>query len=102
MAHISAKYVRLTTIKRKKLKQMLQIWLFMSVTMCDGLQNVNSGILRGSGLPMLAARANVLCYYGVGMPLGVFVTIKYPNLGSLWAGRCMVFALAGELLIVSL
>ena len=74
----------------------------MIVTMCDGLQNVNSGILRGSGLPMLAARANVLCYYGVGMPLGVLLTFKYHNLGSLWAGGCVEPALAGEVLTVSL
>eukprot|EP01135_Chromosphaera_perkinsii_P005260 Nk52_evm10s328 gene=Nk52_evmTU10s328 len=53
----------------------------------DGIQGVASGVLRGCGRQKTGALLNTICYYFVGIPLGLFFafTLEW-NLAGIWSG----------------
>jgi MATE family multidrug resistance protein len=54
---------------------------FLAVfTMVDGIQGVSSGVLRGAGKQFVGAFANVIAFYGIGIPLAWVFCFKL-NLG---------------------
>ena len=53
----------------------------------DGVQGVSSGILRGVGHQTIGAASNLIAYYLIGLPVGVFLTFYVKiNLFGLWIG----------------
>lgn len=47
---------------------------FLSVfTLVDGLQGVSSGVLRGAGKQFIGAVANIIAFYGIGLPMAWFM-----------------------------
>ena len=53
----------------------------------ESLQGVISGVLRGAGKQVLGAVTNFVCYYMVGLPLGICLALLV-NLGvvGMWIG----------------
>jgi Na+-driven multidrug efflux pump len=47
----------------------LQVLLLVLIIICDGVQGINAGVLRGAGLPTAAARINLLTYWLIGLPV---------------------------------
>ncbi|KAJ3070777.1 hypothetical protein HDU98_006211 [Podochytrium sp. JEL0797] len=63
----------------------------------DGLNCICGGILRGAGRPEIGAILNMIAYYLVGIPFGLFFCFQIGwNLYGLWVGLTIaLFALAG-------
>ncbi|KAI9661361.1 MAG: hypothetical protein M1831_003094 [Alyxoria varia] len=56
----------------------------------DALNNSCGGTLRGLGKQHAGATINVLCYYAVALPLGVWLAISRGwGLQGLWLGQCV-------------
>ena len=53
----------------------------------DGIQGVSSGVLRGCGRQKTGALLNTVCYYGAGIPLGLFFAFGlHFQLAGIWMG----------------
>ena len=56
----------------------------------DALNNSCGGTLRGLGKQHVGATINVLCYYAVALPLGVWLALPRGwGLQGLWLGQCV-------------
>jgi MATE family multidrug resistance protein len=50
---------------------------FLSIfVMIDGIQSAASGVLRGAGKQYIGAVANVIAFYGVGLPMAYFLCFR--------------------------
>jgi MATE family multidrug resistance protein len=62
--------------------------------LADGVQGVTSGALRGAADTRFASWANVVCHWGIGLPLAlVLLRLGYGAVGIWWglcAGLCVV------------
>lgn len=62
----------------------------------DGLQAANAGVLRAVGKVNIAAVINMLAYYCIATPIGIFLAFKLGyGLYGLWAGLALALTLAG-------
>jgi MATE family multidrug resistance protein len=67
---------------------------------CDGIQAVATGALRGAGDTRSPFLAHTICYWGIGLPLGWFLAF-HANLGAIgfWIGLCVALILIGLVLL---
>lgn len=64
----------------------------------DCLTGSAQGILRGSGLAALAAQANIISYYPIGLPLGMFLCFKRDmGIRGLWLGLVVALIINASL-----
>ncbi|KAG7484774.1 hypothetical protein MATL_G00054270 [Megalops atlanticus] len=64
---------------------LLNVYIFLQFF--DALVCVSSGILLGSGKQKIAAMANLICYYCIGLPLGIALMFKAGlRIMGLWLG----------------
>jgi len=80
-------------------KEVLQIvndnvLLLVLIIICDGVQGINAGVLRGAGLPTAAARINLLTYWLIGLPVGALATWELKSLAGLYTGLACAIILA--------
>jgi MATE family multidrug resistance protein len=67
--------------------------------LCDGVQGVCSGILRGMGRVRAPALAHALGLYAIGMPLGHFLASRHePEIGDYYWGFCVGLFVVAALL----
>ncbi|MFT4709729.1 MAG: MATE family multidrug resistance protein [Bacteroidia bacterium] len=67
--------------------------------LCDGVQGVCGGILRGMGRVRAPALAHALGLYAIGMPLGHFLASRHePEIGDYYWGFCVGLFVVAALL----
>ncbi|KAL9649361.1 hypothetical protein ABK040_016188 [Willaertia magna] len=65
----------------------------------DGVQTVSSGVLKGIGSQKIAAVANIVSYYVIGLPVGVLLAFVFGwNLMGLWVGLAVSLFFVSSLL----
>ncbi|CUM65721.1 uncharacterized protein PRCAT00003369001 [Priceomyces carsonii] len=65
------------------------MWLIASMQVCDTMNAVSAGCLRGQGQTKIGGIVNFLSYYVVGVPLALYLAFYSPIKGSLdglWIG----------------
>ncbi|KAI3994328.1 hypothetical protein MKX01_012585, partial [Papaver californicum] len=78
----------------------LAVYLCISVTLC-GIQPVLTGMAVGAGWQAVVAYVNIVTYYLIGMPIGVFMGIKLDwGLEGLWVGTQIGIGLQTIVLII--
>ncbi|KAI9730350.1 MAG: hypothetical protein M1834_005860 [Cirrosporium novae-zelandiae] len=70
----------------------------------DGLNGSCGGALRGMGRQHIGAAVNIISYYFLALPLGIYLAFHGWGLKGLWVGQCIALYLVGfgEWLIVGL
>lgn len=66
----------------------------------DGVQVVSFGVLRGAGDTRVPAVANIVGYYGVGLPLGAWLLHGGWGPRGVWIGLCVALATVAGLLVL--
>lgn len=61
----------------------------------DGLNGSCGGALRGMGRQHVGAGVNILAYYVVALPVGIWLAWHGWGLGGLWVGQCGALYLVG-------
>jgi MATE family multidrug resistance protein len=62
----------------------------------DGLQTVATGALRGAGNTGTAMKWNLICYWGIGLPLGCWMGfVLRGGAVGFWYGLCLALVLIG-------
>lgn len=69
----------------------------------DGLACTYGGSLRGMGRQHVGAGVNIVCYYAICLPSGIYLAFHGWGLGGLWAGNMLALCLVGfvEMIIVA-
>lgn len=82
--------------------QMIQssIWVTSLVAVGDGIQGAASGVLRGCGMPGMAAKVNLVSYWVLGLPLGVLITYKTLDVAGLWSGLALAVTISASAMTV--
>jgi MATE family multidrug resistance protein len=63
---------------------------------CDGLQTITTGALRGKGDTTTAMVWNLVCYWGIGFPIGVWLCFSFGwGATGIWTGLCLALTLIG-------
>ena len=70
----------------------------------DGLNGSCGGSLRGMGRQHIGAAVNIVSYYCLALPLGIYLAFHGWRLPGLWVGQCIALYLVGfgEWIIVAL
>jgi MATE family multidrug resistance protein len=68
------------------------------IALGDGIQGSSTGILRGIGLPGLAANINLVSYWVLGLPIGAYVTWRTLDVAALWTGLAIAVSSAAILM----
>lgn len=70
----------------------------------DGLVGSCGGSLRGMGRQHVGAAVNVVSYYAMALPLGIWLAFHGWGLAGLWVGQCVALYIvgAGEWVIVGI
>ena len=63
----------------------------------DGLNGSCGGSLRGMGRQHIGATVNVISYYCIALPLGIYLAFHKWGLEGLWVGQCVALYLVGIL-----
>lgn len=63
----------------------------------DGLNGSCGGSLRGMGRQQIGAIVNLVSYYAVALPLGIYLAFHSWGLAGLWIGQCIALYLVGIL-----
>ncbi len=67
---------------------------------CDGLQVVATGALRGAGDTRSPFVTHTICYWGIGLPLGWWLAFRTGwGAAGLWVGLCVALILIGVVLL---
>jgi multidrug resistance protein, MATE family len=53
----------------------------------DGLAQANGGCLRGMGRQHIGACVNLIAYYAMALPVGIYLAFHGWGLAGLWAGN---------------
>lgn len=61
----------------------------------DGLNGSCGGILRGQGRQHIGAVINIVSYYCIALPLGIYLAFHGWGLEGLWVGQCIALYLVG-------
>ena len=62
----------------------------------DGLNGSCGGSLRGQGKQHVGALVNIVCYYFMALPIGIWLAMwKDWGLEGLWVGQCVALYLVG-------
>lgn len=61
----------------------------------DGLNGSSGGSLRGMGRQHIGAVVNIVSYYLVALPLGIYLAFHGWGLAGLWMGQCIALYLVG-------
>lgn len=73
---------------REVMEECLQILAIYM--MIDQIQRCGQGAIRGMGMQKVGALANVLSYYLIGIPVGLFLCFKMDwKVSGLWSGMCL-------------
>lgn len=59
--------------------------LVASFQVFDGWAAANGGTLRGMGKQHVGAAANLICYYVLALPMGIYLAFRYQGPGQKWA-----------------
>lgn len=63
----------------------------------DGLQIVASGALRGAADTRTPALANLVAYWGIGLPLGYYLAfVRGMGVAGIWMGLCIALMIIGS------
>jgi MATE family multidrug resistance protein len=63
---------------------------------CDGLQTITTGALRGKGDTTTAMVWNLVCYWAIGFPIGCWLCFGFGwGAAGIWAGLCLALTLIG-------
>lgn len=66
----------------------------------DGIQAVGSGVLRGAGDTRFAFLANVVCHWGIGLPVALYLGFELGwGVRGLWWGLCAGLTAVAALLV---
>lgn len=76
------------------------IWVTSLVAVGDGIQGAASGVLRGCGMPGMAAKVNLVSYWVLGLPLGVLITYKTLDVAGLWSGLALAVTISASAMTV--
>jgi multidrug resistance protein, MATE family len=82
----------LTPLRYRCLLESLNCSDFVSL---DGLNGSQGGALRGAGRQHIGALVNLLCYYFLALPLGIWLAFNGLRLHGLWIGQCVALYLVG-------
>ena len=63
----------------------------------DGLNGSCGGALRGMGRQHIGAAVNIVSYYCIALPLGIWLAFHGWRLAGLWLGQCIALYLVGIL-----
>ena len=63
----------------------------------DGLNGSCGGSLRGMGRQHIGAAVNIISYYAIALPLGIWLAFHGWRLSGLWMGQCVALYLVGFL-----
>ena len=63
----------------------------------DGLNNSCGGALRGMGRQHVGAAVNIVSYYCLALPLGIWLAFHGWGLEGLWVGQCIALYIVGIL-----
>lgn len=63
----------------------------------DGLNGSCGGSLRGMGRQHIGAAVNIVSYYCIALPLGIWLAFHGWRLSGLWLGQCIALYLVGFL-----
>lgn len=63
----------------------------------DGLNGSCGGALRGMGRQHIGAIVNIVSYYCIALPLGIWLAFHGWRLAGLWLGQCIALYLVGAL-----
>lgn len=63
----------------------------------DGLNGSCGGSLRGMGRQHIGAAVNIVSYYAIALPLGIWLAFHGWRLSGLWMGQCVALYLVGFL-----
>lgn len=63
----------------------------------DGLNGSCGGSLRGQGRQHIGALVNIVSYYCIALPLGIYLAFHGWRLPGLWLGQCIALYLVGIL-----
>jgi len=67
----------------------------------DTLNTTSNGILRAAGRPALGSYVQLVCYYVVGLPLGMSLAFKTGwGLMGIWVGMVVAMVLIGIVMVV--
>jgi len=70
--------------------------------LCDGLQTVATGALRGSGDTKTPMLANFVAYWLIGLPVGYFLCFKLGwGAVGIWIGLCGGLMIIGSALLLT-
>ena len=68
---------------------------------CDGLQAVATGALRGAGDTRTPLVAHTVCYWAIGLPAGWYLCFRAGwGAAGLWVGLCLALILIGLVLLL--
>jgi MATE family multidrug resistance protein len=63
---------------------------------CDGLQTITTGALRGKGDTTTAMVWNLVCYWVIGFPIGYWLCFGFGwGAAGIWTGLCLALTLIG-------
>ncbi len=63
---------------------------------CDGLQTITTGALRGRGDTTTAMVWNLVCYWVIGFPIGCWLCFSFGwGAAGIWTGLCLALILIG-------
>jgi multidrug resistance protein, MATE family len=65
------------------------------LTYLDGLNGSQGGALRGAGRQHIGALVNIISYYCLALPLGIYLAFDGWRLHGLWIGQCVALYLVG-------
>merc|ERR1712014_538584 len=69
--------------------------------MIDQIQRCGQGAIRGMGMQKVGAMANVLSYYCIGIPLGLYLCFKRDwKVDGLWIGMCAASIVSSVVFVV--
>ena len=61
----------------------------------DGLNGSCAGALRGMGRQHIGAAVNIVSYYAIALPVGIWLAFHGWGLVGLWVGQCIALYLVG-------
>jgi len=69
--------------------------------LCDGVQTVATGALRGAGETRMPMLCHLLGYWVIGLPIGAFLCFRmHWGIPGLWSGLSLALILIGVVLLV--
>jgi len=89
-------YAKIFNDDIKVIKLTAEVMPFVALfQIADGLNGSCGGALRGMGRQHIGAAVNVVSYYFLALPLGIYLAFHGWGLEGLWVGQCIALYLVG-------